>query len=178
MVTLIWGEGRQEAHCGGCSTAVGGRPEGMAGGARGGADVAGRGPVRAGVAEALDGSGTAPVALFGVSARRQGGWLRTGKWRRRPWHSCSGAQGAAVRPGRRWLSSRARRAEERGGTNRMEREGETLGVELTADKGGRGRSAAHVEVVLHGRCVGVGGRWRGGVAARGERGDEATRVLG
>jgi hypothetical protein len=26
--------------------------------------------------------------------------------------------------------------------------------------------------------VGVGGRWRGGVAARGERGDEATRVFG
>jgi hypothetical protein len=26
--------------------------------------------------------------------------------------------------------------------------------------------------------VGVGGRWRGGMAARGERGDEATRVLG
>jgi hypothetical protein len=26
--------------------------------------------------------------------------------------------------------------------------------------------------------VGDGGRWHGGVAARGERGDEATRVLG
>jgi hypothetical protein len=26
--------------------------------------------------------------------------------------------------------------------------------------------------------VGVGGRWHGGVAVRGERGDEATRVLG
>jgi hypothetical protein len=26
--------------------------------------------------------------------------------------------------------------------------------------------------------VGVGGRWRGGVAAHGERGDEAIRVLG
>jgi hypothetical protein len=92
--------------------------------------------VQAGVVEALSGSGAAPVALFGVSARRQGGCLRTGRWRRRLWCSCSGAQGAAVRPGRRWLSSRARRVEEQGGTNRMEREGETLGVELAADKGG------------------------------------------
>jgi hypothetical protein len=32
----------------------------------------------------------------------------------------------------------ARRAEERGGTNRMEREGEALGVELITDKVGRG----------------------------------------
>jgi hypothetical protein len=59
----------------------------------------------------------------------------------------------------------------------MEREVETLGVELTVDKGGRGRSAAHVEVVLHGRRVGDGGRWHGGVAACGERGDEATHAL-
>jgi hypothetical protein len=44
---------------------VGRRP----GGARGGADVAGGGPVRAGVMEALGGSGAAPVALFGASAR-------------------------------------------------------------------------------------------------------------
>jgi hypothetical protein len=49
------------------------------GGARGGADVAGGGLVWAGVAEALGGSGAAPVALFGVSTRRQGGWLRTGR---------------------------------------------------------------------------------------------------
>jgi hypothetical protein len=35
-----------------------------------------------------------------------------------------------------------------------------------------------MEVVLHGQRVGVGGRWRGGVAARGEHGDEATRMLG
>jgi hypothetical protein len=63
---------------------------------------------------------------------------------------------------------------------RMERRGEVFGVELTADKSGRGRgwSAAHVELVLRGRRVEVGGRWRGGVAARGERGDEATRTLG
>jgi hypothetical protein len=60
----------------------------------------------------------------------------------------------------------------------MEREGEALGVELAVDKGGRGRSAAHVEVVLHGRHMEVGGRWHGGVAACGERGDEATRTLG
>jgi hypothetical protein len=46
------------------------------------------------------------------------------------------------------------------------------------DKGGRGWSAAHMEVVLHGRRVGVGGRWRSSVGARGERGDEATRALG
>jgi hypothetical protein len=39
------------------------------GGARGGADVAGGGPVWVGVAEALGGSGAAPVALFGISAR-------------------------------------------------------------------------------------------------------------
>jgi hypothetical protein len=39
------------------------------GGARGGADVAGGGPVQVGVVEALGGSGAAPVALFGVSAR-------------------------------------------------------------------------------------------------------------
>jgi hypothetical protein len=149
MVTLIWGE-----------------------------DVAGGGPVRAGVTEALGGSGAAPVSLFSVCTRQQGGWLGSGRWRRRPWRSCSGAQGTAVRPCRRRLSSHARRAEERGGTNRMEREGEALGVELAADKGGRGRSAAHVEVVLHGRRVGVGGRWHGGVAARGERGDEATHALG
>jgi hypothetical protein len=31
MVASIWGEGRREAHRGGCSTAVGGRPEGYAG---------------------------------------------------------------------------------------------------------------------------------------------------
>jgi hypothetical protein len=62
----------------------------------------------------------------------------------------------------------------------VEQRGEVFGVELAADKGGRGRgwSAAHVEAVLHGRRVEVGGRWRGGVAARGERGDEATRALG
>jgi hypothetical protein len=60
----------------------------------------------------------------------------------------------------------------------MEREEEALGVELAVDKGGRGQSAAHVEVVLHGRHVVVGGRWRGGMAARGERSDEATRALG
>jgi hypothetical protein len=66
------------------------------GGAQGGVDVAGGGPVQTGIAEALGGSGIAPIALFDVSARRQGGWLRTGRWRRRPWCSCSGAQGAAV----------------------------------------------------------------------------------
>jgi hypothetical protein len=96
MVTLIWGEGRQEAHRGGCSMVVGGRPEGIGaegmvggrwrpgvvagrrpGGARGGADVAGGGPVRVGISEALGGSGAAPIALFSVSARRQGGWLGT-----------------------------------------------------------------------------------------------------
>jgi hypothetical protein len=72
----------------------------------------------------------------------------------------------------------ARRAEERGGMNRMEREGEALSVELATDKVGRGRSAAHVEVVLHGQRVVVGGRWRDNAAARGERGDEATHALG
>jgi hypothetical protein len=176
---------------------VGGRPEGIdregmadghwrpgvgagrrPGGARGSADVAGGGPVRTSIVEALDGSGATPVALFGVSTRRQGRWLRTGRWRRRPWHSCSGAQGAAVGLGRRWLISRTQRAEKWGGTNRMEQEGEALDVELTADKGGRGRSAAHVEVVLHGRRVEVGGRWRSGRAARGECSDEATCALG
>jgi hypothetical protein len=197
MVTSIWGEGRQEAHRGGCSMAVGGRlegigAEGMAGGrwrlgvgagrhpcgARGGADVAGGGLMRAGIAEALGDCGAALVALFGVSARQQVGWLRTGRWRRRLWRNCSGAQGTAVRRGRWWLSSRARRVVERGGTNKMEREGEALGVELATDKGGRGRRAAHVEVVLHGRRVGVGGRWHGSMATRGERGDEATHALG
>jgi hypothetical protein len=92
--------------------------------------------VRAGVTEALGGSGAASIALFGVSARRQGGWLGTGRWRRRPWHSCLGSQGAAVGLGRRRLISRARRAEERGGTKRVERRGEVFGVELAADKGG------------------------------------------
>jgi hypothetical protein len=172
------------AHRGGCSTAVGRRGstrrgwptvagdwllgrEGVRrpGDARGGADVAGGGPVRAGAAEALGGSGAAPVALFGVSARQLGGWLGTLRWRRRPWRNCSGAQGAAVGLGRRRLISRTRRAEERGGTKRVERRGEVSDVELTADKGGRGRgrgwSAAHVEAVLHGRRVEVGGRWRG-----------------
>jgi hypothetical protein len=150
------------------------------GGARGGADVAGGGPVRAGITEALGGSGVAPVALFGVSARRQGGWLGTGRWRRRPWRSCSNAQGAVVGLDRRQLISRARRAEERGGTKSVERRGDVFRVELAADKGGRGRgwSAAHVEAVLHGRRVEVDGRWCGGVAVRGERGDEATRALG
>jgi hypothetical protein len=63
---------------------------------------------------------------------------------------------------------------------RVEQRGEVFGVELVADKGGRGRgwSAAHVEAVLHGWRVEVGERWHGGVATRGERGDEATRVLG
>jgi hypothetical protein len=37
---------------------------------------------------------------------------------------------------------------------------------------GQGRAEHGVE------RVGVGGRWRGGVAVRGERGDESTRVLG
>jgi hypothetical protein len=60
----------------------------------------------------------------------------------------------------------------------MEREGEALRVELAADKDGRGRSAAHVEVVLHGRRVELGGRWRSGMATRGERGDKATHALG
>jgi hypothetical protein len=31
MVASIWGEGRREAQCGGCSTVMGGRPEGYAG---------------------------------------------------------------------------------------------------------------------------------------------------
>jgi hypothetical protein len=60
---------------------MGGRSEGISaeahrvgagrrpGGARGDADVVGGGPVWAGIAEALGGSGAAPVALFGVSAR-------------------------------------------------------------------------------------------------------------
>jgi hypothetical protein len=60
----------------------------------------------------------------------------------------------------------------------MEWEGEALGVELAADKGGRGWSATHMEVVLHGRRMEVGRRWHGGAAARGERGDEAARALG
>jgi hypothetical protein len=62
----------------------------------------------------------------------------------------------------------------------VEQRGEVFGVELVADKGGRGQgwSAAHVEAVLHGWRVEVDGRWRHGVAAHGERGDEATRTLG
>jgi hypothetical protein len=40
--------------------------------------------------------------------------------------------------------------------------GKVLGVKLAVDKGGRGRNAAHVEAVLHGRCVEVAG---GGAAA-------------
>jgi hypothetical protein len=38
------------------------------GGAQGGADEAGGGPVWAGITEALGGSGAAPVAPFGASA--------------------------------------------------------------------------------------------------------------
>jgi hypothetical protein len=189
---LEWGKSHHRT----CSTMVGGRPEAVAGGrwrpvvgagrrptsgrCSGCADVAGGGPVQAGVAEALGGSGAAPVALFSVSARRQGGWLGTRRWRRRLWRSCSGAQGAVVGLGRRRLISRMRRAEDRGGTKRVERRGEVFGVELAADMGGRGRgwSAVHVEAVLHGRHVEVGGRWHGGVAACGERGDKATHALG
>jgi hypothetical protein len=47
-----------------CGVGAGRHP----GGARGGADVAGGGLMRAGVAEALGDSGAALVALFGVSA--------------------------------------------------------------------------------------------------------------
>jgi hypothetical protein len=112
-----WAVGRRGSAWRGWPAVVSGRLLGREGvqhlgGARGGADVARGGPVRAGVTEALGGSGAAPVALFGVSARRQGGWLGTGRWRRRPWRSCSGAQGAVVGLGRRWLIKRARRAEE------------------------------------------------------------------
>jgi hypothetical protein len=42
--------------------------------------------------------------------------------------------------------------------------GKALGVKLAMDKGGRGRSVAHVEAVLHGRRVEVvrrhGHAWR------------------
>jgi hypothetical protein len=52
--------------------------------------------------------------------------------------------------------------------------GKVLGVKLAVDKGGRGRNAAHVEAVLHGRRVEVAG---GGVAARGKHGDEVACAL-
>jgi hypothetical protein len=82
-----WAVGRRGSARRGWPAVAGGRVLGREGvrrpgGARGGADVAGGEPVRVGVVEALGGSGVAPVALFGVSARRQGGWLRTGRWRR------------------------------------------------------------------------------------------------
>jgi hypothetical protein len=112
-----WAVGRRGSVRRGWTAVAGGRLLGREGvrcpgGARGGADVAGGGLVWAGVAKALSGSGAAPIALFGVTARRQGGWLGTGRWRRRPWRSCSGAQGTAVGLNRRRLISHARRAEE------------------------------------------------------------------
>jgi hypothetical protein len=51
--------------------------------------------------------------------------------------------------------------------------GKVLGVKLAVDKGGRGRNAAHVEAVLHGRRVEVARRRGRG----GKRGDEAARAL-
>jgi hypothetical protein len=51
-------------------------------------------------------------------------------------------------------------------------EGEQKGIRLdeAMPRGDKADSATHVEATPHGRC--------GGVAARGERGDEATRALG
>jgi hypothetical protein len=89
VVNSIRGQRGGVAHRGGCSTVVGGWPEGISvegwpavagsrvlgwegvwrpGGAQGGADEAGGGPVRAGVTEALGGGGAAPVAPFDASA--------------------------------------------------------------------------------------------------------------
>jgi hypothetical protein len=61
-----------------------------------------------------------------------------------------------------------RRHEENGAGEKV------LDVKLAVDKGGRGRNAAHMEAVLHGRHVEVAG---GGLAARGERSDKAARAL-
>jgi hypothetical protein len=89
MVNSIRGQRGGVAHRGGCSTAVGGQPEGIGvegwpavvggwvlgregvqcpGSAQGGADKAGGGPMRAGIVEALGSGGAAPVAPFGASA--------------------------------------------------------------------------------------------------------------
>jgi hypothetical protein len=58
--------------------------------------------------------------------RRQWSWPRAGRWRRHLWCSCLGAQDTAAQPGRRRLTSRARRLEERGSTKTGELEGETV----------------------------------------------------
>jgi hypothetical protein len=104
-----WAVGRRGSARRGWPAVVGGRVTGRegilcSGGAWGGAGVAGGGPVWADVAEALGGSGAAPVAPLRcpcfddkvVSLGLEGG---------------GGARGAVVWLGRRWLSSRARRAE-------------------------------------------------------------------
>jgi hypothetical protein len=76
MVVALWWwvVGRRGSAWRGWPAVAGGRLLGREGvqrpgGAWGGADVAGGGPVRAGVTKALGGSGAAPVTLFGVSAR-------------------------------------------------------------------------------------------------------------
>jgi hypothetical protein len=105
---------------GGCSTHVIEPPRGgvrRPGGAQGGADEAGGGSVRAGIAKALGGGGAALVGPFGTSASMTmelaWGW----KVEEAPMAQllgCSRRSGTA-RSGRRRLSSRTRRAEERGG---------------------------------------------------------------
>jgi hypothetical protein len=52
--------------------------------------------------------------------------------------------------------------------------GKVLGVKLAMDKGVRGRNAAHVEAVLHGRRVEVAG---GGAAAWPRVASAVTRQL-
>jgi hypothetical protein len=76
-------------------------------GAQDGVDEAGGGPAQAGITEALGGGRRS----FGSTLRHHYfndatglAWAR--RWRRRPWHSCSGAQGAAAWPGR-WRHDKA-----------------------------------------------------------------------
>jgi hypothetical protein len=102
-----------------------------------------------------------------------------GEVRPEPHGGCSGGRRGGPRHGARAAAERQREVEEQSGLGAGSEWRNLVSPRRESrDKGGRGWSAAHMEVVLHGRCMGVGGRWHDGVAARGERGDEATRVLG
>jgi hypothetical protein len=189
------------AHRGGCSMAVGGQPEGI--GVERVADGRWWPVVGAGRRSV---SGWCSGWCRRGQRRTSAGWRHGGSWRQRrssdsslrhlcsmtrwlaqDWKveealvaqllGCSRHNGRAQSTAANLMRSASRetRQHKESGTERG-----SLRRELAADKGGRGRgwSATHVEAVLHDRRVEVGGRWHGGMAARGERGDGATCALG
>jgi hypothetical protein len=115
-------------------------------GAQDGVDEARGGPAWAGITEALGGGWHS----FGSTLRRNCfddamGPAWAGRWRRRPWRSCSGAQGAVAWPGR-WRHGKAecsvailaRRRAERKRRGTQPRRGSYVGIRTRHARGGGG----------------------------------------